>query len=126
MEIIETGFVNPLDVVRQKKVKYSEYRYLLRTGKRIYGKGYFVCYMPFPRMLVKVGASKRLGGAVSRNRQKRLVREWVREKEFDGSFLILVVCLRKDFGVGIGPKKSLFKMLRSVVQDFADSAVVSN
>ena len=55
----------------------DDYRRCIKQGVRVRGRAIVVCAIRNGRDVTRLGAgsTKRLGGAVARNRQKRLVRE---------------------------------------------------
>jgi ribonuclease P protein component len=64
----------------QRLLKRSDFLRLSRTGRRTQNAHFILCLAPGPRDTVRLGitVSRRVGGAVVRNRIKRLCREFFR------------------------------------------------
>lgn len=84
-------------------MKYNrDFRYLYRRGQSI-AAGYLVIYykkVPQPGNLLGITVTKKLGGAVVRNRVRRLIKECyrLREKELGTGYKIVIVARNRAAG----------------------------
>ena len=60
--------------------KRSDFDKVFKTGKRIYGKYLMIVYAPAKELKIGYSVGKKHGGAVVRNRIKRLLRAIMRDK----------------------------------------------
>jgi len=99
--------------------KRSEYQRIYAKGQKIPSKNlvlfYLVNGLERPRMGLTV--SRRTGGAVQRNRTKRLLREWFRESREELPALDLVINARE--GIHRMTLEALTRELRDVFRRLA-------
>ena len=97
------------------KIFYRDYRNLFKNGNKLYSSPYVVYYIDFHKQVLKTAAKKKLGKAVSRNYEKRIVRNIVSKFPFKRNYFILVICqrcLNTDFE---GKKKHLKQLLKPLL-----------
>ena len=77
----------------RKLRRRSEFQRVFDSGRRTHGRFFTViaAASPVPATRLGIVASRKLGGAVVRNRAKRLIREMFRTSVYDGPPLDLVV-----------------------------------
>ncbi|HEU5179245.1 MAG TPA: ribonuclease P protein component [Candidatus Polarisedimenticolia bacterium] len=66
----------PADRIRKR----SEYQHVYRNGRKIASRSFILFHLenPLGRPRLGITATRKMGPAVSRNRAKRLLREWFR------------------------------------------------
>lgn len=71
----------------------SEFLELSRQGKKFQDNYFIVLCLPgkFAWTRMGVTVSRRVGNAVTRNRVKRLVREWFRHSRFSGNWDVTII-----------------------------------
>jgi len=96
------------------KKKY-QFNYVYRVGKSVHGKFLLLIYSKSKNKNVKIGisVSKKVGGAVVRNRTRRLLREAVKPE----------LCnLKPDFNIIIVAKQAILnKKLSEIAADFQNT-----
>jgi ribonuclease P protein component len=88
----------------------AEFQQVFDAGRRVHGKYFTLLMAPNDASGVRLGivASKKLGGAVQRNRAKRLIREIFRQSQpFPG---------RQDVDVVVIPRRELFDAAYSTLE----------
>jgi ribonuclease P protein component len=82
---------------RQRIRRHSDFREVYASGIRVPGRYYTLFSKPngLPVGRLGIAATKRLGGAVTRNRAKRLIREVFRRNDIAPGFDIVVVPRRE-------------------------------
>jgi ribonuclease P protein component len=83
--------------------RHSEFQAIYKTGSRIHSRfcTLFVKPNQLPVGRLGVAATKKFGGAVQRNRAKRLIREIFRHNDIAPGFDIVVVPKRDFLGVSL-------------------------
>lgn len=88
---------------KTSSMKYNrDFRYLYRRGQSI-AAGYLVLYykkVPQPGNVLGITVTKKLGGAVVRNRVRRLIKECyrLREKEIGTGYKLVIVARNRAAG----------------------------
>lgn len=80
----------------------GEFDRVYRQGQRLFGKGFALIFMPNALSVSRLGISvvKKTGGAVSRNRIKRIIRETFRlHREIFPQSCDIVVTVRPGFSL---------------------------
>lgn len=98
--------------------KRSEYQRVYDQGRKIFSKSFVLFYLEngFGRPRLGITASRRAGGAVQRNRAKRLLREWFRLSRGDLPPMDLVINAREAIhrldleGLSLELKKAIQRM----------------
>ena len=87
---------------RQRLGTRAQFDRVFRTGRRLDGRLFVLLAAPNGRALVRLGLTvgRRLGGAVERNRARRLLREAFRRQPFTGTGGFDLVLLAKTDIVG--------------------------
>jgi ribonuclease P protein component len=70
-----------------------EFQHVFKTGRRSHGRFFTLVGAPGPEPTARLGvvASRKLGGAVIRNRAKRLIREMFRKSDDAGPLDLVVI-----------------------------------
>ena len=81
----------------QRIRRHAEFQDIYKSGNRVSGRSYTLFTKPNGLSVGRLGiaATKRLGGAVVRNRAKRLIREVFRRNDIAPGFDIVVVPRRE-------------------------------
>ena len=89
----------PVERVRRR----TDYQQIYEHGVRVRGKYSTLIVLNNHLQIGRLGiaASKKLGGAVARNRAKRLIREVFRRNKIAPGFDVVVVPNRELFGVSL-------------------------
>ena len=87
----------------QRIRRHGDFQEIYKTGARIHGRYCTVFFKPNRSPVGRLGiaATKKLGGAVVRNRAKRLIREIFRHNDIAPGFDIIVVPKREFLGVSL-------------------------
>jgi ribonuclease P protein component len=87
----------------QRIRRHAEFQAIYKTGSRIHSRfcTLFVKPNQLPVGRLGVAATKKFGGAVQRNRAKRLIREIFRHNDIAPGFDIVVVPKRDFLGVSL-------------------------
>lgn len=87
----------------QRIRRHAEFQEIYKTGARIHSRycTLFVKPNQSPVGRLGVAATKKLGGAVQRNRAKRLIREIFRHNDIAPGFDIIVVPKRQFLGASL-------------------------
>ena len=83
------GFPPPMS-----KLLFKEYRDLIKNGKKIYSRFYLFYYTVRIPNEIKVSAKRKIGNAVKRNYEKRVLRNILNNLSFKNSVFILAICLQ--------------------------------
>lgn len=99
--------------------KRSEYRRIYEHGRKISSKRFTLFYLEngLDRARMGVTITRRAGGAVQRNRAKRLLREWFRTNREDLPPMDLVVNARE--GVHLASLEDLSLELKAAMRRVA-------
>jgi ribonuclease P protein component len=83
----------------QRILRHADFQEIYKQGARAHGR-YFTLFVR-PNQLIRgrlgVAATKKLGGAVQRNRAKRLIREIFRHNDIAPGYDVVVVPKREFF-----------------------------
>ena len=96
----------------------KELKILFNKTNKLYNKNYVVYYIPYEKTKVKVSAKKKIGKAVVRNYEKRVVREILSKFIFQQNYFVIVIChcsFPKNYNFKI-KKKNLTKMLAPLIE----------
>ncbi len=92
------------------KIFYKDYQLLFKKGRKIYSPLHIIYYIDFHKQVLKTAAKKKLGNAVKRNYEKRIIRDILTNFSFKKSYFILVIC-QKTFKCDFKGKISHFEQL---------------
>ena len=82
------------------KIFYKDYQNLFKQGDKLYSPSYIIYYIDFHKQIIKTAVKRKLGKAVARNYEKRVIRKILSEFRFKKNYFLLVICqqtLNKDF-----------------------------
>jgi ribonuclease P protein component len=87
----------------QRIRRHAEFQEIYKTGARIHSRYCTLFVKPNQSTVGRLGvaATKKLGGAVQRNRAKRLIREIFRHNDIAPGFDIIVVPKREFLGASL-------------------------
>ena len=103
------GFLLPMS-----KIFYKDYRVLFKKGEKIHSRLHIVYYIDFHKQVLKTAAKKKLGNAVKRNYERRIIRHILSNFSFKRNYFILVICqkaIKGDFKEKIRYFERLLKPL---------------
>lgn len=92
-----------------------DYRRLASTGRRVASKNYVVLAVhrrTDGAARLGITASRRVGGAVQRNRVKRTVREWFRTRQQELASDLDVVVIARSGAVGLSGEEVAVELTR--------------
>ncbi len=97
----------------QRIRRHADYQSVYEHGSRISGRYYTLFSKPngLPVGRLGVAATKRLGGAVVRNRAKRLIREVFRRNDIAPGFDIVVVPRRELLATSLSTLEADYRTL---------------
>jgi ribonuclease P protein component len=83
----------------QRIRRHADFQEIYKNGTRVHGRYCTLFVRPNQSLVGRLGiaATKRLGGAVQRNRAKRLIREIFRHNDIAPGFDVVVVPKRQFF-----------------------------
>jgi ribonuclease P protein component len=81
----------------------SEYKTVYDSGTKIHGRLFTLFSLPteLPHGRLGIAATRKLGGAVQRNRAKRLIREVFRRNKIANGYDVVVVAKRELLDAGL-------------------------
>jgi len=87
----------------QRIRRHAEFQEIYKTGARVHSRYYTLFFKANQSPVGRLGiaATKKLGGAVQRNRAKRLIREIFRHNNVAPGFDIVVVPKREFLGTSL-------------------------
>ena len=87
----------------QRIRRHADFQEIYKTGARVHSRYYtlFVKANQSPTGRLGIAATKKLGGAVQRNRAKRLIREIFRHNNIAPGFDVVVVPKREFLGTSL-------------------------
>lgn len=114
----------------ERLLRPIDFKGLSRRGTRIDRECFLILYAPNGLGISRLGvtASKRVGGAVIRNRVKRLVREHFRQHKglFSGSYDVNVIAKGGTSDLSSGRiKVALDAIVRDIIKDCNNEAVLA-
>ncbi|MBL8994308.1 MAG: ribonuclease P protein component [Spirochaetia bacterium] len=80
----------------KRRLYLKDYQDLIRTGKKLYSAYYLIYYKPNDAAFIKTGIKKKVGAAVERNYEKRVMRAVLNRLTFRKNWLILAILLKKS------------------------------
>jgi len=89
----------------------AEFQEVYQRGTRVHGRYATLFFLPNNRPVGRLGiaATKKLGGAVRRNRAKRLIREVFRRNKIAPGFDIVIVPKRELFDVTLATLETEYR-----------------
>jgi len=104
------------------KILLKNYKLLIKEGKRLKNKYYLFFILKISKgkgCILKASVKKKVGIAVKRNYEKRIIRIMLKKFNYNNDLFILCICLRKPEMI-FSEKYKLFKeTLKDYIKDYS-------
>ncbi|HMB01352.1 MAG TPA: ribonuclease P protein component [Spirochaetota bacterium] len=98
------------------KVLYKDYKKLFNKGEKKHTRYYVAYYIRYPEFHIKTAVKKRIGNAVKRNYEKRVIKNILKNTKFKGNFLIFVILIAPCLQTFENKKKYIHTLLADIIQ----------
>ena len=100
---------------QMSKVLFKDYQSLFKEGRKIYSRFYTIYWMIYPQFTVKTAARRKVGKAVLRNYEKRVIREVMLSLKTKKNYFLLIICNSLITGNYQKKRKILLDMVKPLM-----------